>query len=127
MEIGVDTFAAVPSQGETLRHDDNAQALAELLQRIELADKVGIDVFGMGEHYRKEFLDSAPAIILAAAAARTQRIKLRSAVTVLSAADSIDWIQSDTFNQRTDLNIGPNNISSKPEIYQDVSLIKKLV
>ncbi|MBX2872663.1 MAG: LLM class flavin-dependent oxidoreductase [Saprospiraceae bacterium] len=94
MEIGVDTFAAVPRQGEKLRHDGNAQALAELLQRIELADKVGIDVFGMGEHYRKEFLDSAPAIILAAAAARTQRIKLRSAVTVLSAADPVRVFQN---------------------------------
>jgi probable LLM family oxidoreductase len=64
-----------------------------LLERIETADKVGLDVFGIGEHYRKEFLDSAPAI-LAAAASRTNRIKLTSAVTVLSAADPVRVFQN---------------------------------
>ena len=90
MEIGIDSFAAVPLNETT----SNARALAELLERIELADQVGLDVFGIGEHYRKEFLDSAPAIILAAAAARTKRIRLTSAVTVLSAIDPVRVFQN---------------------------------
>ncbi|MEO6130244.1 MAG: LLM class flavin-dependent oxidoreductase, partial [Saprospiraceae bacterium] len=69
-------------------------ALAELLERIERADKVGLNVFGIGEHHRKEFLDSAPVIILAAAAARTKQIRLTSAVTVLSAADPVRVFQN---------------------------------
>ncbi|MEO0732386.1 MAG: LLM class flavin-dependent oxidoreductase [Bacteroidota bacterium] len=69
------------------------QALAELLERIELADQVGLDAFGIGEHYRKEFLDAAQSIILAAAAARTKNIKLTSAVTVLSTADPVRVFQ----------------------------------
>ena len=69
-------------------------AMSQLLDRIEYADQVGLDVFGIGEHHRKEFLDSAPAVILAAAAARTQTIRLTSAVTVLSAADPVRVFQS---------------------------------
>jgi len=93
MEIGIDSFAAFGngSSGNAL---DSSKALAELLERIEHADKVGLDVFGIGEHYRKEFLDSAPAVILAAAAARTKNIRLTSAVTVLSAADPVRAFQS---------------------------------
>ena len=71
-----------------------AKAIAELLERIEHADSVGLDVFGIGEHHRKEFLDSAPSIILAAAAARTKKIRLTSAVTVLSAADPVRVFQN---------------------------------
>ena len=63
--------------------------MADLLEEIEIADQVGLDVFGMGEHHRAEFLDSAPAIILAAAAARTKTIRLTSAVTVLSAPQTL--------------------------------------
>jgi alkanesulfonate monooxygenase SsuD/methylene tetrahydromethanopterin reductase-like flavin-dependent oxidoreductase (luciferase family) len=63
--------------------------MEQLLERIARADDVGLDVLGMGEHHRKEFLDSAPAMILAAAAARTKRIRFTSAVTVLSAADPV--------------------------------------
>src|SRR5205814_1828257 len=75
-------------------HDAGDQASAsngirDLVERIELADQVSLDVFGVGEHHRKEFLDSAPTLILAAAAARTKRIRLTSAVTVLSAADPV--------------------------------------
>jgi len=62
MEIGIDSFAAAPPGYETGTGTDNAKALAELLERIEFADKVGLDVFGIGEHHRKEFLDAAPAI-----------------------------------------------------------------
>ena len=67
--------------------------MQHLLEEIELADKVGLDVFGIGEHHRAEFLDSAPAVILAAAAARTKSIRLTSAVTVLSAADPVRVFQ----------------------------------
>ena len=94
MEIGIDSFAAATLGDETGITNDSVQAIAELLQRIEYADKVGLDIFGIGEHHRKEFLDSAPTIILAAAAARTNRIRLTSAVTVLSAADPVRVFQN---------------------------------
>jgi probable LLM family oxidoreductase len=94
MEIGIDSFAAA-SIGEGINQAKNSmQALTELLERIQLADQVGLDVFGIGEHHRKEFLDSAPTIILAAAAAQTKNIKLTSAVTVLSAADPVRVFQN---------------------------------
>jgi probable LLM family oxidoreductase len=67
--------------------------LSNLLEEIEMADQVGLDTFGVGEHHREEFLDSAPVVILAAAAARTKRIRLNSAVTVLSAADPVRVFQ----------------------------------
>jgi probable LLM family oxidoreductase len=93
MEIGIDSFAAIlpdPSTGKTPSATDR---MADLLEEIEIADRVGLDVFGMGEHHRPEFLDSAPAIILAAAAARTKNIRLTSAVVVLSAADPVRVFQ----------------------------------
>jgi probable LLM family oxidoreductase len=93
MEIGIDSFAAMFS-GNTSKAISDADALAQLLERIEQADNVGIDVFGIGEHHRKDFLDSAPAIILTAAAARTKRIRLTSAVAVLSAADPVRVFQN---------------------------------
>ena len=80
MEIGVDSFiaASVDAAGQAV---DPARHLSELLEAITLADEVGLDVFGIGEHHRREFLDSAPTVILAAAAARTRNIRLTSAVT----------------------------------------------
>src|SRR6266571_3257193 len=93
MEIGIDSFAASFGDAEHKR-ESSEDAIASLLERIELADKVGIDVFGIGEHHRKEFLDSAPVVILSAAAARTKRIRLTSAVTVLSAADPVRVFQN---------------------------------
>jgi len=93
VQIGVDSFAAAisdPATGLTLGPVERMQ---HLLEEIELADQVGLDVFGIGEHHRAEFLDSAPAVILAAAAARTQNIRLTSAVTVLSAADPVRVFQ----------------------------------
>jgi probable LLM family oxidoreductase len=93
MEIGVDSFAARFSGNSNL-HINDADALAQLLERIEYADRSGLDVFGIGEHHRKGFLDSAPALILAAAASRTKRIRLTSAVTVLSAADPVRVFQN---------------------------------
>ena len=94
MEIGIDSFAVSAQNNQENGAIDNAKSLAELLERIVRADQVGLDHFGIGEHYRKEFLDSAPSIILAAAAARTERIKLTSAVTVLSAADPVRIFQN---------------------------------
>ncbi|MEO8151048.1 MAG: LLM class flavin-dependent oxidoreductase [Bacteroidia bacterium] len=94
MEIGVDSFAAAMYRNENGTIINSTDAIAELLERIEHADEVGLDVFGIGEHHRKEFLDSAPVIILAAAAARTKRICLTSAVTVLSAADPVRVFQN---------------------------------
>jgi probable LLM family oxidoreductase len=91
MEIGVDSFAA--AIGETNVAVSPEDRLRDLLDEIEHADQVGLDVFGVGEHHRKEFLDSAPAVILAAAAARTKRIRLTSAVAVLSAVDPVRLFQ----------------------------------
>jgi len=91
IEIGIDSFAAKPSVNTNQSSD--AEALGQLLDRIEAADQAGLDVFGIGEHHRKEFLDSAPSIILAAAASRTKNIRLTSAVTVLSAADPVRVFQ----------------------------------
>src|ERR1700722_11061969 len=93
MEIGVDSFAAMFS-GDSTKAISDTDALAQLLDRIEHADQVGLDIFGIGEHHRKGFLDSAPTLILAAAATRTKRIRLTSAVSVLSAADPVRVFQN---------------------------------
>ena len=92
MQLGIDSFAA--AHDETSRALSPAERLRNLIEEIEHADQVGLDVFGIGEHHRKDFLDSAPAIILAAAAARTSRIRLTSAVTVLSSADPVRVFQN---------------------------------
>jgi len=94
MQIGVDSFAARFADDDTGVEVSASDSIRHLIQRIELADRAGLDVFGVGEHHRREFLDSAPAVILAAAAARTQRIRLTSAVTVLSAADPVRVFQN---------------------------------
>src|SRR6059058_5027939 len=92
MELGIDSFAAA------FTHDSRAVAPADrmrdLTNQITRADQVGLDSFGIGEHHRREFLDSASAVILGAAAARTERIRLTSAVTVLSAADPVRLFQN---------------------------------
>src|SRR6266702_471767 len=91
IQIGIDSFAAA--------HDDTSRALSEserlrnLIEEIEHADQVGLDVFGIGEHHRKDFLDSAPPVILAAAAARTSRFRMTSAVPVLSSTDPVPVFQ----------------------------------
>jgi probable LLM family oxidoreductase len=91
MQIGIDSFAArFDEAGLEVRPVDR---MRELLERIEHADQVGLDLFGIGEHHKREFLDSAPPVILAAAAARTRRIRLTSAVAVLSAADPVRLFQ----------------------------------
>ena len=93
MEIGIDSFIATGAYDGPANPKRNQQAMEALLAKIELAEHAGLDVFGLGEHHRKEFLDAAPAVILAAAAARTKRIRLTSAVTVLSAADPVRVFQ----------------------------------
>src|SRR6202046_88393 len=94
MQIGVDSFAAAISDPTTGLTISPAQRTQNLLEEIEFADRVGLDVFGIGEHHRADFLDSAPAVILAAAASRTKNIRLTSAVTVLSAADPVRVFQN---------------------------------
>src|SRR5213594_1619393 len=91
MQVGIDSFAA--AFDENSRALNPADRLRQLVEQIEHADEVGLDAFGIGEHHRREFLDSAPAVILGAAASRTQRIRLTSAVTVLSAADPVRVFQ----------------------------------
>ena len=91
--MGVDSFAAVVTDPDTGAVVESAERMAHLLEEIELADRVGLASYGIGEHHRVEYYDAAPAVILAAAAARTSRIRLRSAVTVLSAADPVRVFQ----------------------------------
>jgi probable LLM family oxidoreductase len=93
MEVGIDSFAAT-NANDRLDAAGNIKEMASLLARIAAADQAGLHVFGIGEHHRKEFLDSAPTMILAAAAARTKQIRLTSAVTVLSAADPVRVFQN---------------------------------
>ncbi len=92
IQIGIDSFAA--NNSEQPSAEINSQAMDELLTQIELADQLGIELFGLGEHHRKEYMDSAPSVILGAAAARTKNIRLTSAVTVLSAADPVRVFQN---------------------------------
>ena len=91
MQIGIDSFAAAYDDASLAV--SSAQRVRELVDQIVLADEVGLDVFGVGEHHRKEYLDSAPPMILAAAAMRTSRIRLTSAVAVLSAIDPVRLFQ----------------------------------
>jgi probable LLM family oxidoreductase len=92
LQVGIDSFAAT-FNGDSSISNESSEHLQNLIEEIELADKFGLDIFGIGEHHRREFLDSAPAIILAAAAVRTKKIRLTSAVTVLSAADPVRIFQ----------------------------------
>jgi probable LLM family oxidoreductase len=91
MQVGIDSFAA--AHDDASLSVDPSERLLNLIRQIERADQIGLDVFGVGEHHRREFLDSAPVVILGAAAARTRRIRLASAVTVLSAADPVRVFQ----------------------------------
>src|SRR5438105_11581379 len=92
MEIGIDSFAA--AYDDTSLQQSQSDRLRNLVDEIQYADRAGLDSFGIGEHHRKEYLDSAPAVILGAAAARTERIRLTSAVTVLSSADPVRVFQN---------------------------------
>lgn len=94
MELGIYTFAEMTPDPETGQTISPAQRLRNLMEEVELADQVGLDVFGVGEHHRPEFAVSSPAVVLAAAAARTQNIRLTSAVSVLSSDDPVRVFQN---------------------------------
>jgi len=93
MQFGIDSFVETTPDATTGTVISAAERVREVLEEIELADQVGLDVFAIGEHHRKEFVASAPAVLLAAAAARTKRIRLASAVTVLSSDDPVRVFQ----------------------------------
>jgi probable LLM family oxidoreductase len=93
MQIGIYTFAETTPDPQTGRTISAAARLRDLLEEIELADQVGLDVFGVGEHHRPDFVVSAPAVVLGAAAVRTKSIRLTSAVTVLSSDDPVRVFQ----------------------------------
>lgn len=93
MEIGISTFAETSPDVHTGEVMSHAQRLREVVEEIVLADEVGLDVYGVGEHHRNDYAASSPAMVLAAAAAQTSRIRLTSAVTVLSSADPVRVFQ----------------------------------
>ncbi|WP_217923678.1 LLM class flavin-dependent oxidoreductase [Miltoncostaea oceani] len=93
MELGIYTFAELTPDAETGHMISPQERLADLLEEIALADRVGLDVFGLGEHHRPDFTVSAPAVVLGAAAAITERIRLTSAVSVLSSDDPVRVFQ----------------------------------
>jgi probable LLM family oxidoreductase len=93
MELGIFTFVELTADPDTGQTIAPQQRMANLLEEIELADQLGLDVFGVGEHHRPDYLVSAPAVVLAAAAARTQRIRLTSAVNVISSDDPVRVFQ----------------------------------
>ena len=92
-EIGLYSFAELTANPHTGMKISPTERVQNLLETIELADQVGLDVFALGEHHRPDFVSSAPSVILAAAAARTKRIRLSSAVTVLSSDDPVRVFQ----------------------------------
>lgn len=93
LELGIYSFAETTIDPATGRRAGTAERLRDLLEEITLADQVGLDVYGVGEHHRPDFAVAAPAVVLAAAAARTTRIRLSSAVTVLSSDDPVRVFQ----------------------------------
>ncbi|RLL43715.1 LLM class flavin-dependent oxidoreductase [Oceanobacillus piezotolerans] len=93
MELGITTFVETTPDVHTGKVISHAERIREVVEEIVLADEVGLDVFGVGEHHRKDYAASAPAIILAAAASQTKQIRLTSAVTVLSSADPVRVFQ----------------------------------
>jgi probable LLM family oxidoreductase len=94
MELGLYTFGDVGTDPVSGARIGPAERLANLVEEIALADAVGLDVFGLGEHHRPDYAVSAPAVVLAAAASRTRRIRLTSAVTVLSSDDPVRVFQA---------------------------------
>ena len=93
MELGIYTFGEVTPDARTGELVSVEQRLRDLIEEIELADRVGLDVFGVGEHHRPDYVISSPAVVLAAAAERTERIRLTSAVNVLSSDDPVRVFQ----------------------------------
>lgn len=93
MELGISTFVETTPDIKTGKVISHAERLREVVEEIVLADQVGLDVFGVGEHHRQDYAASSPAVVLAAAASQTKRIRLTSAVTVLSSADPVRVFQ----------------------------------
>src|ERR1700709_73708 len=93
MEIGLYTFADLGTHPVTKETITPHQRMLNLVEEIELADQVGLDVFAVGEHHRPDYAVSAPAVVLGAAAVKTKNIKLSSAVTVLSSDDPVRVFQ----------------------------------
>ena len=93
MELGISSFAELTPDPITGKTISGHQRMMDLLEEIELADQIGLDIYALGEHHRPDFLVSSPAVVLAAAAAKTKRIKLSSAVTVLSSDDPVRVFQ----------------------------------
>ncbi|MBC5637092.1 LLM class flavin-dependent oxidoreductase [Ornithinibacillus sp. BX22] len=93
MEIGLTSFVETTPDVNTGKVISHAERIREVVEEIVLADEVGLDVYGVGEHHRKDYASSAPAVILAAAASQTKNIRLTSAVTVLSSADPVRVFQ----------------------------------
>jgi probable LLM family oxidoreductase len=93
MELGIYSFAEATPDPETGETPDPSRRLRQIVEEIEVADQVGLDVYGMGEHHRPDYTSSAPAVVLAAAAAHTSRIRLTSAVTVLGSEDPVRVFQ----------------------------------
>lgn len=93
MELGLYTFADVNPNPSRSKGVEAAERIKHLIEEIELADQVGLDVFGLGEHHRPDYVASAPVVALAAAAAKTKNIRLSSAVTVLSSDDPVRVFQ----------------------------------
>lgn len=94
MELGIYTFAELAPDPVTGKSITAAERLHHLMEEIELADQIGLDVFGVGEHHRPDYIISSPAVVLAAAAVKTKNIKLTSAVTVLSSDDPVRVYQN---------------------------------
>jgi probable LLM family oxidoreductase len=93
MQIGIDSFVETVMGSGRSPAELGQERVAQLLEEVELADRVGLDVYGIGEHHREEYIASSPAVLLAAAAARTEKIRLTSAVTVLSSDDPVRVFQ----------------------------------
>src|SRR5687768_17513935 len=93
MELGLYSFAETTADPTTGHVISSGERLRRLMEEIELSDEVGLDVYGVGEHHRPDYAVSTPAVVLAAAAARTKRIRLTSAVSVLSSDDPVRVFQ----------------------------------
>ena len=122
MEIGINSFASLLPERNNGRIPNPAERLAALLEEITLADEAGIDVFGVGEHHRTDFADSSPAVILAAAAARTKIIRLTSAVSVLSTVDPVrlfqDFSTLDLLSQgRAEITVGRGSFAEAYSLF----------
>src|SRR5580658_7174772 len=131
MEFGLDTFGDI-TVGPDGRLNTHAQVIREVIEQAVLADRLGIDAFGVGEHHRPDFAVSAPEVVLAAIAGRTQRIRLGSAVTVLSSDDPIRVFQrfstlNAASNARAEVTLGRGSfIESFPLFGYDLSQYEEL-